>query len=189
MAFLYNKLTRRIVLALIILWGVGSFWVLSTDLAVRIVIILLGLLSIVFTLFEIVPIILLIFLSFLVSYVLYGFLFQFSLPIWLVMLSILLIFGYIFLYTEQKIGILGNKRLVYLVLFSLITLEVFLTLNYYLISPLSKSLIIATISYLYIGFCYTVLAKHTDNKLITYIFIATFVIAMIFLSSIWGGVI
>jgi predicted neutral ceramidase superfamily lipid hydrolase len=98
----------------------------------------------------------------------------------------MIIFGYVFVYTEQKIGILGNKRLMYLVLFSLIVLEVFFTLNYFLISPLSKSLIIATISYVFIGFCYTVLAKHTDNSIKTYLVIAGIMITIILSTSIWG---
>ena len=105
------------------------------------------------------------------------------------MLAILLVFGYFFYYTEQRIGILGNKRLIYLILFSLITLEVFFALNYFLISPLSKSLIISIVSYLFIGFCYSVLAKHEDSKLITYLILAVVLIASVFLTSIWGNAI
>lgn len=186
MAFLYNKTSRRILLSLIVTWGIVSFWLVNQADFARILISLLGVLSIVFVWAEIAPIFLLIFLSFSVSYALYGFLFQFNLPIWIIMLAILIIFGYLFVYTEQKIGILGNKRLIYLVLFSLITLEVFLSLNYFLISPISKSLIIATSSYVFVGFCYTILAKHTDSKFKTYLAIAAMVITVIFMTSIWG---
>jgi hypothetical protein len=185
-AFLYNKLTRRLLLSLIIAWGIVSFWVISQATFARVLITILGVFSFVFVWLEIAPIFLLIFSSFSISYALYGFLFQYNLPNWLIMISILIIFGYLFVYTEQKIGILGNKRLVYLVLFSLIVLEVFLTLNYFLISPISKSLIIATISYLFVGFCYTVLAKHTDNKLSAYIYLAIAIVTLIFCTSIWG---
>lgn len=103
------------------------------------------------------------------------------------MLAILCIFGYIFVYNEQKIGILGNRRLIYLVLFSLIILEVFLTLNFYLISPISKSLIISIVSYVFVGFCYTILAKHEDNKFSTYLIIASIAVAAILASSVWGS--
>lgn len=173
-------------LILIILWGLLSFWQLNHILAVNIAISVIAVMAIFFTLFEVAPLFLLIFLSFISSYALYGFLFQFSLPIWLIMVALLIIFGYIYLYVEQKIGILGNKRLIYLVLFCLITLEVFLSLSYFLINPLSKSLIIGVVSYLFVGFSYTVLAKH-ESKLSTYLFVATLMGGIIFLTSSWGG--
>jgi hypothetical protein len=101
------------------------------------------------------------------------------------MIAILFIFGYLFVYTEQKIGILGNKRLIYLVLFSLIILEVFLVLSYFLINPLSQSIIIGAISYLFIGYCYTILAKHTDNRFSTYAMFTAGVIFLVIASSTW----
>ena len=186
MAFLYNKLNRRILLSLIVAWGIISFWLVNQASFARIFITILGVLCLVFVWYEVAPIFLLIFSSFSVSYALYGFLFQFGLPIWLIMLAILIIFGYLFVYTEQKLGILGDKRLIYLVLFSILILEVFLVLNYFLISPISKSLIIGTVSYVFVGFCYTVLAKHTDNKFITYLIVAASVITVVFMTSIWG---
>jgi hypothetical protein len=185
-AFLYNKISRKFLLCLIILWGVISFWQLNQNSITTIAILILGALAIVLTLLETAPIFLLIYLSFTTAYALYGFLFQYNLPVWLVMLGLLLIFGYVYLYVEQKIGILGNKRLIYLVLFCIINLEIFLSLSYYLINPLSKSLIIAIISYLFVGFSYTVLAKHS-GKLATYVTIALIVVAMVLISSPWGG--
>lgn len=173
-------------MTLVIAWSVISFWVVNQASFARVLITLLGFLCLLFVWLEIAPVFLLIFSSFSIAYSLYSFLFQFNLPIWLIMLAILIIFGYLFVYTEQKLGILGDKRLIYLILFSIVTLEVFLTLNYFLISPISKSLIIATESYVFVGFCYTVLAKHTDNKFLTYIFISAIVMAVILMTSIWG---
>lgn len=175
-------------LSIITLWGVASFWQLNQVLPTKIAIVAIGLLALVFTWFEVAPLFLLIFLSFISSYALYGFLFQYSLPIWLIMLGMAVIFGYIYLYIEQKIGILGNKRLIYLVLFCLIALEAFLALSYFLINPLSKSLIIGVVSYLFVGFSYTVLAKH-ENKLLTYLFVALSIITIVFVTSSWGGAI
>jgi hypothetical protein len=188
-AFLYNKTSRKILLTLIIIWSLASFWLLNLTFSIKIAIIILGLLSLLFVWLETAAIFLLIFLSFVVAYAFYGFLFQYNLPVWMIMSGILVIFGYIFLYTEQRIGILGNKRLIYLILFGLITLEVFLMLSYFLISPLSKSIIIAITSYLFVGFSYTVLARHEDNKMSTYIFVALLVILTVFLSSSWGGLV
>ena len=186
MTFLYNKFIRKFLLSLIVLWGVLSFWLINQANFTKIAITLIGAFSILFIFWEISSLFILIFSSFIISYSFYGLLFQLNLPVWLVMILILIIFSYLFIYNEQKIGILGNKRLVYLVLFSLIILEVFLVLNYFLISPISKSMIIATISYVFVGFCYTILAKHNDNKFINYLLIAGLLIFMIFSTSIWG---
>lgn len=151
--------------------------------------VILSIIGFIFILKEISAIFLLLLLSFTTSYAFYVFLFLLSLPLWLVMIGILIIFGYLFTYTEQKIGILGNKRLIYLVLFSMIILEVFLALGYFLINPISQSLIITAASYFFVGFCYTVLAKHTDNRFITYILVTFAIVAMTLWVSNWGGLV
>lgn len=187
MTFLYSKIVRKVIINLILIWSVFSFWLLSQTSFVSVAITVLAFFCILFIWFEVYPIVLLIFLSFIASYAFYGFLFQFNLPTYVIMVAILLVFGYLFLYTEQKIGILGNKRMIYLALFSLIILEIFLVLSFFLINPLSKSLIIATVCYLFVGFCYTILAKHTDNKFTSYLFMTLIAIILIFATSSWGG--
>jgi len=187
MAFLYNQPTRRILLTLILLWGCFSFYTVnSASLVLLCLTGFLSLLSLIFIWSEISAIFLLIFISFLSAYSFFIALYQYNLPIYLVMLAVVVIFGYLFTYTEQKIGILGDKRLIYLVLFSLIILEIFMALSYFLISPISQSLIIATVSYLFIGFCYTILARHTDNRFITYVSLSVLIIAVVFATSSWG---
>lgn len=160
----------------------------NVNIAMNIPITILGVIALILAVVEAAPIFLLIFLSFTASFAFYGFLFQYSLPVWLVMLGLILIFGYVYLYVEQRIGILGNKRLIYLLLFCLIALEVFLSLSYYLINPLSKSIIMAIISYLFMGFSYIVLAKH-EGKLATYLSVAFITVILILLSSSWRGTI
>lgn len=187
MAFLYNKLSRQIILSLIVLWSTVSFFYLNQIFIVSIIIILLSTLSCFFIWYEILPIFLLIFTSFVISFSLYGFLVQYGFPVWFVMIAILLLFGYTFVYIEQKIGILGNKRLIYLLLFSMIILELFLTLHYFLISPLSKSLIISAMSYMLMGFCYSILAKNSRNTIKTYITISSILVFLILASSSWGS--
>ncbi|HOX41311.1 MAG TPA: hypothetical protein PK263_03905 [bacterium] len=190
MAFLYNKPIRRILLTVILLWSVGTFYWINQD--GRTLIWLVGLFSI-FGLVaiwkEAIPIALLIFLSFSSSYAFYVFLFQFNLPPWLVMIGVLVIFSYLFTYTEQKIGILGNKRLLYLILFSTIILEIFLLLTFFLIDPINQSLIVALTCYLFIGYCYTILAKHTDNSFATYLAISSIAALVILATSRWGGLV
>ncbi|MFA5926986.1 MAG: hypothetical protein WCT32_01460 [Patescibacteria group bacterium] len=164
----------------------ASFLVLNPLWVARISILALGALGLALTWAEIAPLFLLIFLAFSTSYAFYGFFFQYNLPTWLIMISILVIFGYIFTYTEQKTGILGNKRLIYLILFSLVVLEVFLVLSYFMINPLSQSLIIAATAYLFAGFCFSILAKRDDTSLKTYLWVAISAISAILLTSSWS---
>lgn len=190
MAFLYNKPLRKILLSLILAWSIGVFiWVNGSNTPTLWILGIVSAIIFGFIWAEVSSIVILIFLSFFSSYTFFVMLLQYNFPTWLIMLGILIIFGYLFTYTEQKIGILGNKRLIYLLLFSIIILELFLILTYFLINPISLSLIIATISYLFIGFCYTILAKHTDNKFRTYILLATAVILLVFVTSHWGGLV
>jgi len=175
-------------LSLILSWGVFTFyWTNPGNWFQLISIFLIGVVCLFLIWREYSPVFILLFLSFTSSYSFNVFLAQMNLPVWLIMVALLIIFGYLFIYLEQKIGILGNKRLIYLILFSLITLEIFLSLTYFLISPISQSLIIATTSYLFVGFCYTILAKHVDNKFSTYLIISGIVILLVFLTSSWGG--
>ncbi len=190
MAFLHNQLARKILLTLILTWSNLSFYLTNQDSSVLSwLIIFISLLGLIFIWTEKSTIFTLILLSFTSTYAFSVFMFQLSIPLWLIMIGVVIIFGYLFTYTEQKIGILGNKRLIYLVLFSLIILQAFLALSYFAISPINQSLIIASISYLFVGYCYTILAKHMDNNFLTYVIITTLAIILVFLTSTWGGLV
>lgn len=190
MAFLHNHLARKILLTLILAWSATSFYLLNKDnLLLMILISIILVLGLVFIWSEKSTIFTLILLSFTSAYALNISMLELNIPFWLEMIGILIIFGYLFTYTEQKIGILGNKRLIYLVLFSLIILEIFITLSYFLISPINQSIIIASISYLFVGYCYAVLAKNEDSNFLTYIIITTLIMALVFLTSTWGGLV
>lgn len=187
MAFLYNTLNRKILLTLILSWSLSSFFISEQQLFLVVIISLLSLVSLIFIWLEKSPVFLLVFNSFLCSFALYVAMFYLSFPFWLLLIAVLILFGFIFTYTEQKIGILGNQRLIYLLLFTIVIIEFFFALSYFLISPLNKSLIIAVISYLLIGYCYTILAKHDDNKFATYIIISVMAIILIMTTSNWGS--
>lgn len=190
MAFLHNQLSRKILLTLILVWSTLSFYLTNKDsLLLAGLIIFISLLGLVFIWTERSTIFTLILLSFTSTYAFSVSMFQLSIPLWLIMIGVIIIFGYLFTYTEQKIGILGNKRLIYLVLFSLIILQAFLALSYFAISPINQSLVIASISYLFIGYCYTVLAKHIDNNFLTYVVITALAILLVFMTSTWGGLV
>lgn len=185
MAFLYNKLSRRILLLLILFWGSGSFFIVTPIFFARVVFLVLSIFVFISIIAEIVPNIILIFLSFTTSYALYNAFLQFNLPLWLLMVAILVFFGYIFTYAEQKTGLLGDKRLIYLILFALIILEIFLALSYIPINPLSRSIIIASFYYIISGYCLSVLAKRENSNFRTYLLWTTIIITLILFSSHW----
>lgn len=190
MAFLQSKIVRRVLLTLILIWGGWSFYYLNQSNILLVVLMSFALAISVYSIWSEYSVVFnLIFLSFISTYAFNVFFSQLNIHFSLVMVGILIIFGFLFIYTEQKIGILGNKRLIYLVLFSLIIAESFFTMSYFLTNPITSSLIIATISYLFIGYCYTVIAKHEDNKFRTYIFFAILSLILIFLTSKWSGLV
>jgi hypothetical protein len=186
MAYLYHKLTRKLLLSLILIWGVVAFWIFNTYLLPSTLVAAVGFGGLIFIWLEIAPIYLLIFLAFTSSYAFYGLSLHYNLPTYLIMLSILIIFGYIFTYMEQRTGILGNKRLIFLLLFSILVLEVFLALSYFLINPLNQSLVIASVCYMFSGFCFSVLAKQPNSNLITYLVFGLSATFLILLSSSWS---
>lgn len=188
MAFLRNQILRKIILTIILVWGCLSYYLANSQNSIAVaLIVFISVLGVISIIKETSAIFTLILLSFVSSYAFYTFFLQFDLPLWLLMISILVVFGYLFTYTEQKIGILSDKRLIYLILFSLVILEVFLVLSYFLVNPISQSLVIASVCYLFIGFCYTILAKHPDNSFTTYLVVTSFVIITIFLTSNWSS--
>lgn len=187
MAFLKSKLLRRIILTIILLWASVAFWFLNEVFTVSIITVVLSVPILYLVWSERFPLIVLIFLSFTSAFALYGFLFYFNLPLWIVMLASLFLYGYLFTYLEQKIGILGRERLIYLLLFSLLILEMFLVLSYFLISPLNRSLIIALSSYLLSGFCYSIIEEKRPKSFPPYIWMFCIIIALLLFTANWGA--
>lgn len=186
MAFLKSKILRSIILTMLALWAVFSFWFLNSITFVSIIISILGVIALYAIWREVLILYLVSFLTFTGSYALYGFLFSFNLPLWVVMIAILLIFGYIFTYLEQKSDILGKNKLVYLFIFSLIVLEVFLFLSYFLISPINRSLIITLVVYVISGFSFWVLRKDDLKNFSAYVYLSVLVMMTILISAKWG---
>lgn len=188
MAFLYNHIARKTLLTVILAWGDFSFYLAnSNNLVLFFIMLAISALGLILIWNEVAPVFLLILLSFTSAYAFNTYLLQLNIPLYLIMIGILIVFGYLFTYTEQRIGILGDKRLIFLLLFAIIVLEVFLTLTYFLVNPIVQSLIITAVCYLFVGYCYTIIAKHTDNKFITYILLSGLAMAAILLTASWGG--
>ena len=185
MAVLYNTNLRKAILAIVLVWSVVTFWFSGQIDFLNWTITILGFGTLFLIYFERSPSTILIFLSFASSYALYSFLYYFSLPLWVIMIGAFIIFGYLFLYTEQILTILGSERLVYLLVFNLIILELFIFLSYVLIDPLNRSLIIGVSSYLFLGYCLDYVDKSLPNRFLNFIYIFLILLALILITANW----
>lgn len=186
MAFLHNKSLRRATLILLTAWSAGSFWFFSQSLFINVVITFVAVTSLYLIWTELSPLFILIFLTFASSFALYGFLFFLNLPLWIIMILGLLVFGYLFTYFEQKVDVLKPEQLIYLALFALIIAETFIFISYYLISPLNRSLIIALVAYLLAGFCLSIIEKKDAKKFFIYLITFALVLLLIVTTAPFG---
>ncbi len=185
MAVLYSTNLRRVILALILVWSITTFWFSGQVDFLNWTITILGLGTLFLIYFERSPSTILIFLSFTSAYALYSFLYYFNLPLFVIMLGAFIVFGYLFLYVEQILAILGSERLIYLFIFNLIILELFIFLSYILIDPLNRSLIIGISGYLFLGYCLDYVDKDLPQRFMNFVFIFLVLLVLILLTANW----
>ena len=188
MAFLKNKILSKFVLSLLLFWAGAYFYLLNQYLYINIIVAFFVLIVLILIWFEIGFLFSIIFLSFLSTFVLYGYLFAYNLPLWLVMIGFFLVHSYLFFYLEQKSEIVANLKMIYLFLFSLLVLELFLFLSYFLISPLNRSFLIAALVYFISGFTSVIIAKKESSGIIPFVLIFSLLFVMILLSANWGAI-
>lgn len=188
MAFLHSQKLRRFTLAVLLLWSSIFFWLLSISFAINIIVSILSLICLLLVYFESNAYFIIIYLSFISSYVLYGYMLVNNLPVWLIMIGVMLIFLYLFAYLEQKEGILRQEKTIYLLIFSLISLETFIFLGYFIISPINRSLVLSLIVYLVYGFCDAVFSKKNYRQIVPYLLVFIIVFATMLLTASWGQI-
>ena len=186
MAILRNKSLRRIALIVLTLWSAGSFWFFNQSLFVSSAITFIAAISLFLIWTELSPFFLLIFLSFTSAYSLYGFLFFLNLPLWVIIIAALIVFGYLFACFEQKFDFLKPEQAIYLLIFGLIIAETFLFLSYLLIDPLNRSLIVTLVSYLIAGFCLTLIGKNNFKDFSLYLVVFMVAYLTIVLTTSFG---
>ena len=163
MLLISNHKYRAAILTILLVWTTIFFWLLCPVFVVNIIMAILSLIVLFSIIFDKNYQLSTIFLSFQTSYVLYGYMLVNNLPSWLIMLGVLIISMYLFSYIEQKIEIAPEQKGILNIIFSLVVLETFLFLGYFLISPINRSLVIASVVYLIHGYCDIVLKNHENN--------------------------
>ena len=187
MAFLYNTKLRRVTLALITIWSIGSFWFLNEVTAINYILSFVGLYLIYAIFAGVSDLFLMIVLAFTTTYAFYGFLFLFNLPIWLVMIGSVAVFIYLFAYFEQKKGYLKEERAIFLVLYGLVLAETFLILSYLLVDPFNRSAIIMVVAYVLIGFSVEIIGSKKPKGFLPYIYFMVLSFILLLATAVWSG--
>lgn len=182
-----KNLFSTIYLFLLLLWGVASFFLFG-GLAISVwPVILISLVASYFIVFRIAKQFLLVYISFLLLYGIYGFQFIYSFPFWLALMLLVLFTSALlyFLYSEQE----NVKKLIplYLGLFALINIEIYLTLSFWLVNPLSRAFIASLTVYLFAGYLESINEKNfIFPKFKVYLFTSFGLLAILLMTSTWG---
>lgn len=187
MHILANKILRKLILIFILAWATLFFWLLNPVGIANIIVLVVSILCFLAVLFEKNSHFIIIYLSFITAYVLYGYVLVNNFPFWLMMVGILLIYLYLYGYLEQMIDIISGEKLIYLLIFALISVETFLFLGYFIISPINRSLILSASVYIMYGFLDTIYNKKNPRLLVPYVLVFVSVFVTMLLTATWGS--
>ena len=181
-----KNVIKKAVLVLLLFWGSASFFLFVSHDLVKLLILVLSLLSLYFIFSSSGEFILLLFLNFINLYAFYGLLFTYNLPLYLVMIGLVLMSGSTFYILGRKMISSSNFNL-YILFFIILILEIYLTLSYWLINPLTRSFIVAIFIYLFYGFITSTESQKFENKSFTsYIYITIIVLLVLIFTISWG---
>ncbi|MCX6810762.1 MAG: hypothetical protein NTY30_03475 [Candidatus Berkelbacteria bacterium] len=182
-----KNLTAKIVLSFLVLWGVASFFIFPTLPIFQWAMLLIALFTLYFTLTESSGYFVLILITFSSTYFFYGLQFAYGFPLWAILIGLgfFLVLTFWFL-GRQLIANNGNFLLV-LTFFLISILEIYLALSFWLINPLTKSLMMGIFSYLFAGYLSNISDTDTiNNKFSIYLYIAIFTLLILVFTVSWG---
>lgn len=188
MLIVNNANWRRGILSLILIWATVFFWLLNSTFIINLFVSAVALLCFVAILWEKSAHFTTIYLSFLTAYVLYGYILVNNFPIWLAMIGIMLVFFYLFAYLEEMSDLIPGEKPIYLMVFSLLAVETFLFLGYYIISPINRSLILSAVVYLIFGFLESCSAGKSFKSIVPYVLVFLLVFVTMLLTASWGQI-
>jgi hypothetical protein len=184
---LESNLTLNLLASGLTVFLAGFFWVdlgnsansIGLNQLIRIAVLILAIVTVYLIWkrdFATLPILFLVYTG---SYFLYQLLFSKSWPIYIILLALFAILWLIFPLFHIK-----SSHGLYFFLFVLVLFEVFVALSYWLVNPISRSLIMATTAYLYGGWLTSLDMKKTDLNRYFIFAILSFVI--ILFTMRWG---
>ena len=182
-----KNLITKTYLILLLIWGVASFFLFSGLGVSTWPILVISIISVILVVYKTAKQFLLVYICFLLLYGIYGFQYIYNFPLWIaiIMLVFLSSFLILSLYGDHK-RVLKFLPL-YVSVFVLINVEMYLTLSFWLINPLSRSFIVALSVYIFSGYLESTSEDNFErNKFNSYLFTAAVLLAILLLTSSWG---
>jgi hypothetical protein len=185
---LESNLTLNLLASALIVFLAGFFWIdlsrgleiIGINQVIRIAVVGIGILSIYLIwkrVFQTLPILYLVFTG---CYFLYQLLFLNTYPMYLIMILLFLLIWLIFPIYQVK-----EAHGIYFFLLVLTLFEIFLALGYWLVNPISRSLIMAIAAYLFGGWL-TTMADKDRRDFSRYLYFSTISFLIVLFTTRWG---
>jgi len=183
-----SKIIAKTILLLLIIWGSASFFLFASYPMIKWVGVILSLFAVYLLIAGVGEFVLLFLINFTNIYAFYGLLFSYNLPLWLIMLGIIFVTSATFIILSDKILTEKSHFMLTLVFYVLSMLEFYLALSYWLVNPLTRSLIMSVFVYIFVGFLSSIKGEIFSGKNFrTYIYFAILVMIMLIFTISWGN--
>lgn len=124
--------------------------------------------------------------AFLNFWIVFNIYFNFSLPLWGSMILALVVAVALFYYLFWACGIFSDYLLSFLVLIGLVILEIFVTLSYWPVDFITKSMILTLVFYVFSGLCIIRAKKELTKKVIAeYLVLFIIIFSVIIFTMKW----
>jgi len=182
-----KKFASYAILIFLILWGSASFFVFPTAPVAQWSMLIVSLIAIYLTIVSSSEYFVLLYITISNSYLLYGLLFTYGFPLWIIMVGLVIFLGSGFWLLGRKMVSEKTNFSLILILFLLSMLEIYLALSFWLINPLTRSTVLATVAYIFYGY----LASTSSDVFVTrrfyaYLYVAAAVFLVLILTVSWG---
>lgn len=185
---LIKKNWRTMLFTLILIWATVFFYLMNPTQTINYLIVFLSCVSLVFVFLRSLNIAILFYIYFLSINVCYGYILINNSPIWIIMILFLGL-NYFFMVNVGQISKLqSHDKRIAIAVYSLIMLEVFYLLGYFILSPMNRSLLIVLVLYLIYGYNEQVVEKRFLAGFYRYLLVFFVIFVTIVLSASWGKI-
>ena len=182
-----KNLIAKSYLILLLIWGVASFFLFS-GLAISIwPIMVISIIAIYFSISQTANQFLLVYISFLLLYGIYGFQYIYNFPLWIALVMLILSSSVLLFFLYSSHDNIKKFLPLFLALFAIMNIEIYLTLSFWLINPLSRSFIAALSIYLFAGYLESITeSSFNRSKFNIYLFTSGILLVILLMTSSWG---
>jgi len=182
-----DKIVSRAVLLILLIWGCVSFFLFTTLPLIEWTVAALGVIAFILVFVGLGELFLLLFINFTNLYAFYGLLFTYNLHPAIVMIGLAIVSGSSFFLLGRKMVEQKNNFYSILIFFLLSVLELYLALSFWLVNPLSRSLIVMIFIYLFVGFLTSIKGEIFSRKNFrVYLLTAIVIFSILIFTISWG---